>query len=79
MNKYYFGTFIAFILLLLISLNLGNFKDKIDCYKLRHQKIKDFDFMQFYLIKFRKEGFEKQIYFWKLFLYLLKVIKIYKK
>jgi hypothetical protein len=37
--------------------------------------MRDFDLTQFYIIKFRKEGFEKEINFWKLFFYLLKVIK----
>lgn len=39
----------------------------------------NYDFVQHYLIKFRKEKFENEIQFWGLFKYLLKVKNIHNK
>jgi len=58
---------------------IGYYRDKIDNKSLIYMNYPNYDFVQHYLIKFRKEKFENEIQFWGLFKYLLKVKNIHNK
>jgi hypothetical protein len=66
------GTFILiFFVIYVFAIVLDNNDFRI----LRYQLLKDFDFLQFYMNKYQKEGFRYRIKFFDLYFFLVKVNK----
>jgi len=57
-----------------VVFSIGSYKDSKDHKSLVYMNCSEYDMMQHYIIKFRKEGFEEKITFFKLFCYIVKVM-----
>jgi len=72
-NPYSIGIIGAFILIFCVVFSIGAMKDLHDHKSLFYMRLPNYDYGQYYLIKFRKENFREKIRFCSLFCYLVKV------
>jgi hypothetical protein len=63
------------MLLFIVVFLFGILFDAMDSKDLKYQMLENYDFMQFYLNKYHKQKFEKDINLFWLFIYLVKVKK----